>query len=333
MGTVNPTPRDGRLPDMARLRDVPYVLRTVGWRKFLRRVGYEIIDDNLFLFAGSLAYAWLLAIFPFVVFMLTLVPFLPGVQATDVAEDTRVLLHALLPDILAEAIWNNAQEQIHDTVRRKGVLLASLALSLWIASGGVTATMAALDICYELDRVRAWFKRRSMAFALTAALAGVALCMVVLLPLGALFRRWILSNGPDEISFWAIWAFDLLRGLLAFFVAFLGLGLIYQFGPCVKRKFVPVTPGAVFCLTMWVVLGLAFKLYVDFYSGSRYEQNYGAAGWVAIMLIIFYLDALVLLIGAEINSELDFAVLRVPRGSRNYITREKPPPKAKPPHH
>jgi membrane protein len=311
---------------MARLRDIPVVLRTVGLRRFCARVGFEIIDDNLFLFAGSLAYAWLLAIFPFVVFVLTLVPFLPGTAEATVAEDTNILLHALLPDILADAIWQNAQAQIQDTTRHGGVLLASLAAALWIASGGVTVTMAALDKCYEQNRVRAWLKRRPMALALTGALAGVVMSMIVLLPLGAAFRNWMLADGRDEVSLWAVWGFDLLRGLLAFLVAFLGLGLLYHFGPCVKRRFTPVTPGAVFCMSMWVLLGLAFKLYVDLYSGSRYEQNYGAAGWVAILLIIFYLDAVALLVGAEINSEMDFAVLKVPRGSRNFLTAEPPPP-------
>lgn len=309
---------------MARLRDIPTVLRTVGPRKFARRVGFEIIDDNLFLFAGSLAYAWLLAIFPFVIVMLALVPFLPGAAEASVAEDTRILLHALLPDILADAVCDNAQSQIQNTERKGGVLAAALVAALWIASGGVTVTMAALDKCYELDRVRAWLKRRPMAFALTGALAGVCLAIVVLLPLGAVFRRWMLAGGASDLSFWAIWGFDLLRGLLAFMTALAGLGLIYHFGPSVKRRFVPVTPGAVFCMSAWVLMGLGFKLYVDLYSGSRYEQNYGAAGWVAILLIIFYLDALVLLIGAEINSEVDFAVLKVPRGSRNFITPESP---------
>jgi hypothetical protein len=162
-----------------------------------------------------------------------------------------------------------------------------------------------------------------MAFFLTLAIAALVLAMIVLLPLGAAVRDVALARRQTPVSAWAIWAFDLLRGGLALAAAFGVLGLIYHFGPCVKRAFRPVTPGAIFCMTVWVLLGLAFKEYVNRFSGSRYEQTYGAAGWVVIMLVIFYLDALVLLIGAEINSEIDFAILGVPRGSRNYRPAER----------
>jgi membrane protein len=76
-------------------------------------------------------------------------------------------------------------------------------------------------------------------------------------------------------------------------------------------------------MVVWILLGLAFKEYVNRFSGSRYEENYGNAGWVVILLVVLYLDALVLLIGAEINSEIDFAILKVPRGSRNFRQAEK----------
>jgi membrane protein len=305
---------------MARLYDVPKVIRAIGLREYLRRVAYETLDDNLFLFAGSLAYAWLLALFPFVIFILHLVPFFPRGDHETLSTDASVLMHALLPDKLADAIWTNGRHQIEQAVatRNVQVLVISMLASLWVASGGITVTMAALDKCYELQKVRVYYARRPMAFFLTAMMALLVAAMIVLLPIGAIFKRWVFEKHMGEVSYWAIWTFDIVRAALAFAAAMLVVGVLYHFGPAVKRVFRPVTPGSVFCVSAWLLLGLAFKEYVNQFSGSRYEETYGAAGWVVILLVILYLDALVLLIGAEINSEIDFEILKVPRGSRNF---------------
>jgi hypothetical protein len=92
--------------------------------------------------------------------------------------------------------------------------------------------------------------------------------------------------------------------------------MVYYFGPSFKQKFHTITPGAAFCVLVWIVLGVGFKLYVSRFGGAEsYNKTYGAVAGAAILLLFFYIDALVLLIGAEINSELDFAVLGIPSGS------------------
>ena len=311
---------------MARLRDVPTIVREVGLVPFAKRVWFETLDDHLPMFAGTLAYAWLLALFPFVILILNVVPLLPGAGHRGVAVDTSVILHALLPDRLADAVWSNAAAlgAVDRTKRSTGlVVLGSLLATLWIASGGVTATMAALDKCYELKQVRAYHKRRPMAFGLTIVMALLAIGVTTLLTTGPAGRQWIADQFSRGAAIPLIFCFDLLRGAIAIGAAMFMVGLMYHFGPCVKRPYRPATPGAIFVMVVWILLGLAFKEYVNRFSGSRYEENYGAAGWVVILLVVLYLDALVLLIGAEINSEMDFAILKVPRGSRNYMQAER----------
>jgi membrane protein len=87
------------------------------------------------------------------------------------------------------------------------------------------------------------------------------------------------------------------------------LAIIYHFGPNYKQKFVAVTPGAVFSVAVWLMLGVGFRLYLSKLGGAAtYNRTYGALAGAAILLLFFYIDALVLLIGAEINSEIDFAL-------------------------
>jgi len=300
---------------MARLHDVPVVLRTVGFIPFARRVWDEVLDDHIFLFAGTLAYAWLFALFPFFIFLLNLVPHLPGARQDKVLEDASIFLHAVLPTTAADQINNVLSRQMPKSA---GVidwaLGLSLMIALWATSGGITVTMAVLDKCYELQKVRAYLTRRPMAFVLTLVVTALMIAMVLLVPAQVQADEWLRQRGIEMLAP----VVHVCRGAVAIALAFLILAVLYHFGPCVKRKWRTVTPGAVFCMVVWVVLALAFRAYVDLFSGSRYEATYGTAGWLVILLVVLYLDALVLLIGAEINSEIDFEVRKVPRGSKNF---------------
>lgn len=306
---------------MARLQDVAVVFRTVGPWGFCKRVWGEILDDHLFIFSAALAYAWLFAIFPLFIFLIHLIPFLPGDRVSH--EETRAqldyFLHASLPEQAADVLWENMDEQIEKALTRQrgGVLSVSLLLTLWAASGGITVTMAALDKCYEIDRPRVYYKRRPMAFALTAAVCLLIAAVILLLPVGSMLRNWLLWRRLDEVSYWALFVFDVLRGGLALAAAFLVLALIYHFGPSVKHRWEFVTPGSVFCIVTWITLGAALNFYASHYGG-RYDRTYGTVGGVILLLLVFYLDAVVLLVGAQINSEIDFEVHGVPRGQRDF---------------
>jgi membrane protein len=309
---------------MARLADIPIVLREVGLRPFARRVWNEVLDDHLLVFAGSLAYAWLFAIFPFFIFLLNLIPFLPLNENVAVRE-LEVFLKALLPDLAAQTLLDSMRGAIDNAIahRRGGVLSASLLVALWGASGGIGVTMAALDKCYEIDRPRAFYKRRPMAFGLTAAAAVLVGVVALLLPAGAAFRDWVVQYRMPTVSAWAIGSFDLIRGSLAIAAALAFVSLLYHFGPSVKRHYRFITPGSAFTLVCWVVIGLAFRVYVARF-GENYHKTYGPVGGVAVLLLLFYVDALILLIGAEINSEIEYAVLKVERGSTNFRAAEPP---------
>ena len=142
------------------------------------------------------------------------------------------------------------------------------------------------------------------------------LLVVCLLPVAGVIKGWVLKEYPAMSGGWRflLIVFDVLRTVLAVVFLVSVLSLIYHVGPGVKHRFHWVTPGAVFCIIVWVVLGLSFRLYIEKFG--KYEKTYGTVGGVAILLLIFfYIDAHVLLIGAEVNSEIDAAVLPVAPGT------------------
>jgi membrane protein len=107
--------------------------------------------------------------------------------------------------------------------------------------------------------------------------------------------------------FLVIW--QLTRYGLALLLLFWVVGLTYYYGPNIKQPFRILTPGSVFTVAVWILLGWTFRIYVEHFG--KYSEMYGAVGGVIVLLFFFYLDALVLLVGAEINSEIDNALARM----------------------
>ena len=299
---------------MARLSDVPRVFASVGPLGFAKRVWGQVVEDNLFTWGSALAYSWLFAVFPFMIFVLSLLPYLPDHLKEQAKSELDSFVHQLPPQA-ADAIWSNVNGVLDKP--KGGLLLVGLAVAVWAASGGMATTMAALDQCYELDKGRPFHKQRGMAIALTLIVATLILAVVVLLPIGTALKTWTIKRGyiTETNIAWVV-LFDLVRWGLALLFMVSSLTLVYHFGPSVKHKFHWVTPGALFCLVVWIVLGLTFRMYVERFG--KYEQTYGTVGGVAVLLLFFYVDSLVLLIGAEINSEIDFEVLKIKRGTRDF---------------
>jgi len=194
---------------------------------------------------------------------------------------------------------------------RRGWLGVGLIVSVWVASGGMSMTMSALDRCYDVKQARSYIHQRAVAIAMTIGVTLGALVLIVLLPIGFAVGAWAKSNGIITGSLYI--AFDVARYVLSIGFALAVTAVIYYFGPNIRQRFRFFSPGAIFTAVVWILTDIVFRIYVDRYA--RYDQTYGTVGGAAILLLFFYVDGLVLLIGAEINSEVDFERLGVSPGS------------------
>ncbi|HEX8521975.1 MAG TPA: YihY/virulence factor BrkB family protein [Tepidisphaeraceae bacterium] len=319
---------------MARMRDVPVVFRTMGFLPFVKKVYFEINDDNLFTWAASLAYSWLFALFPFFVFLLTLIPLLKPAwkqEAVDrinaavntLPRETRITLHTYLDPRLHELLYQPPPAIT-------GILSIGLFATIWAASGGLNTTMGALNKCYDVEKPRPFYKQRPLAVGLTMVVATLILFVVILIPIGTVVTRQLTSGAETVLAtispgastattlpstaqkflnpIWII-AWQIFRYSIGVLLMLCVVAIVYHFGPNIRRRWRIITPGSVFTVAAWIALGLFFRLYVDKYG--KYSQTYGAVGGVAVLLLLFYLDSLMLLIGAEINAEIDYAILRL----------------------
>ena len=301
---------------MAQLRDIRRAFKTVGFFSFCRGVWREVVDDEVFVWASALAYAWLFALFPFMIFVLSLVPHLPEQMKDRAMHELHHAISAVLADSAATLMNDNIESVL--THRRSTLLSLGLVITIWAASGGMNMTMSALDKCYDVPVGRPIWKQRPLALLLTVVVATLIVAVLVLVPIGTVVTHYFERKELPYLTHWVLLAWNLARYTVAVVLLMTLLAIVYYFGPCVRQKFVALSPGSVFTLTVWILLGVAFRIYVNKFG--KYDQTYGTVGGVAVLLLFFYIDAVVLLVGAEINSEIDF-ILGVPRGSFDFRPR------------
>jgi membrane protein len=307
---------------MARLSDLPHVWRTLGPIGFVKRVFRETLEDYVFTWAASLAYSWMFAVFPFLIFLLALLPYLPEVTKNDAAGHVKTLFaQVFTPE--ASRVVSQELDNLVDSPRA-GILSITILVVLYSASGGIAATMAALDRAYDIEVPRSYVQTRGMALLVTISVALIVLTLIALMPVGTSILNWADERGliPD----WARFAINLVRYTMSVVLMFTILSIVYYLGPSVRGTWRWITPGSLFVVVVWVLLGFAFRFYIERFGAASYARTYGAIGGVAILLLVFYVDAIVLLVGAEINSEVDFAVLGVT--SSTAPSAHKTPPRA-----
>ena len=262
-------------------------------QKLASRVWQETRDDNVFGIAAQLAYYFLLALFPLLIFLTSAIGFLPDVQNSLVNELARVAP--------PEAI-KLVRETLADVVsHRSGELLSfGLIASLWSASSGVASLMDALNRAQDVAETRPFWRRRLKAVALTLAMALLVTGGALLIMIGHLLGGWL--ERAFNISAALALTSTILGYLTGFALLLIGIQTLYYFGPDIKQGQKRVKPGALFAAAGILIGSLLFSFYVR--VGPSASVTYGGLGAVVTLMLWLYLVGLMLLIGGEINSEL-----------------------------
>ena len=253
----------------------------------------------------------------------------PRVSRSDAADDARMVAaeaaEAAEDDPPADeqpasVISDTVVKLVSDLMNRptSGLLTLSLVIALFTASGGMAMTMAGLDKCYDVawEKMRPIWKSRPVAILLTVVLVILILATITIIPIGQAILDLIArgSIGPIDLGWVSFWGRP-LRWVVGLLLLFAALAVTYKFGPSIKTRLHLFSPGSIFAVAMWILTAIGFRIYIDsFGAADSYARTYGAVAGVALLMLLFYLDALFLLIGAEINAEIDFIRLGIRSG-------------------
>ena len=291
-GGGRPT-REGAEPG----REVSF-LGGLGVTELARRVIAEIQEDDCLGRAAQLAYYFLFALFPFFLFLTTLLGYLPIPNLLDRLMD---MLGQMLPGEALQLV----QENLHELVsgERGGLLSFGLLAALWTSSSAVTAIMDGLNRAYDVEEGRPFWKVRGLAILLTVGLSVFMIVSLVLLTFGPQIGGWI----ADQVGLGRVFqiAWNVLRWPLIVGLLIVALALIYYLAPDVEQSWQWITPGAVVAILGWLLASLGFAFYVNRFGS--YNATYGSIGAVIVLLTWMYVTGLYVLIGGEINAEIEHA--------------------------
>lgn len=293
-----------------RRADRPPDIPKAGWRDILKRVQREQSKDNVSMVAAGVAFYMLFAVVPGLAAAVSIYALLadPAQLQSQIQS-----LSGMMPDQARSIL----EQQLTRIVSQAGGalsfgLIGGLLLTLWSSTKGMKALMTALNIAYDEDESRGFVKLNAVAFGLTlgALLGGLlAIALVVVVPV--IFQALGLGGLMGTLISWLRW--PLLA--LAFVVA---LAALYRYAPNrSKPQWQWVSAGAVAATLLWLLGSVAFSIYVR--NFGSYNETYGSLGAVVILLMWLWLSAYVVLLGAELNAEME-------RQTRRDTTAGEPEP-------
>jgi membrane protein len=260
--------------------------------QFFRDLNHEVTEDNVFNGAAALGFYLTLAIFPALILMMTIIPYLP-VDQVDQA----------IMDMLRQALPSEAHEMVAGVVRevtanrRGGLLSFGLLATLWAASSGMYAIMQQLNITYDVEEERNFIRARATALILSILFILLMIGAFTLIVLGGVIQEWLRSQfGFGDV---VLVLFAAIRWVLILFALLIGFAMIYRYAPNVEQKFKFVSPGSVIGVALLIAASLGFAFYTS--NFGNYGATYGSLGAMIILMLWLYIAGLVILLGSEIN--------------------------------
>lgn len=265
------------------------------WITFVEQLLYRFNDDGVTAIGAQLAYYLTLAIFPFIIFFLSILQFTP-LADVDVLKE----LLSPLPGETGQLFYN----LINNIIKEGSIALLSFGAigSIWSSSNGVMALMKAVNRAFDLDEDRPYLKLKGLSILFTLGLFIVLIVAFTVLIFGeVIFDAIFVSYTWPTVVIWKI-----LKLLIPLAFMVLVITILYKYSPSIKEgvkiKFSESIPGAIFASLLWVVLSIGFSFYVS--NFANYSKTYGSLGGVIVFLLWLYMSSIVIVLGAEVNATL-----------------------------
>lgn len=241
--------------------------------------------------ASQLAFFFLLSLFPLLIFIMTLLPFLNIDEA-----QIYLFLRDYAPESVAMLIESTLSEILQN--RNGGLLSAGIIGTIWSASKGMNALTKALNRSYFKEETRSMVIVRGMSVVFTVLMITVVVVALILPVFGEQIGRVLFSYIGLENGFAIFWS--RLRWLMPPILIFIVFSIIYWLVPNVKMRWKSTVPGSAFATVGWIVTSIGFSFYVNSFGG--YSNTYGSIGAIIVLMMWLYFSAIILMLGGQINA-------------------------------
>ena len=272
-------------------------LRDLASFRALKATVQEFQRDDALGIAAQLAYYLILALFPFI---LVLVSLMGTFGSPELASEILAYFQRVMPEQAYDIIETFTANIISGQAEAPGLFTFGILFTIWAASGAFAALINALNRAYDVQETRPFWKVRGIAILMTLGLSVLILIGVLLLVLGPQIGQAIANVFGLEETFTLVW--EVVRWPVALFFMVFTVALLYYFAPDVDQPFRWITPGGLIGVLLWVLASVGFNFYVS--NFGSYNKTYGSIGAVIVLLLYLYISSLTILFGATLNATL-----------------------------
>lgn len=271
----------------------------------------KIKQDDVFGRAYGVAFNLTLSVFPAIIFLVALLPYLPFID--------HIQIMSFLEELMPPSVYETADNTIKDILNRPrtGLLSFGVLLALYLATSGMISLMNAFNRIFKTRESRSFLKTRAMATFLTLMLAGLLLATVLLLVVGQFILQWLYHQNSvlEGYQFYLLITLRLICMLTGFLVT---ISAIYYLAPSIHDRWQFFSPGSVMAALLCVAASFLFSSYIN--NFGTYNKIYGSIGALIALMIWLYMLSAIMLLGFTLNASIDTAFIRL------GIKRQKPAP-------
>ena len=272
----------------------------LSWREIGRRSIRGSLDDKVFDQAAELAFYFLLSLFPLMIFVVSIL----GLVTSSSGLESQLIhwLTQAMPSSASGLVRSIVQQTTHRS--SSGKLSFGILFALWTASSGMVAVINGLNVAFHIREARSWVRQHLVALWLTAAIGFFMLIAVAIILFGSRIVEWL--GGDVGLSNLAAAFWEVVQWPIAVFLVMLAFAIVYRYAPNKpKPRGKWVTPGAVLGVLLWLAASFGFRVYLVYFD--TYSATYGSLGALIVLIMWFYVTGVAILVGGEVDSEIEMA--------------------------
>jgi membrane protein len=246
--------------------------------------------------AAAISFSVFLAIFPFLIFLFSIIPFIP-------VQNFQPMLLDIIRDFLPQMAFESVKETIIDIITRprSSILFLNLLLTLYFSTNGVNSLMEAFNNTYHNIETRPWLRQYGISVMIVLINSFLLILSIGLMTFGSGLLLWIIPEFLDNSLFLLV-ILQILRWVIILSLLLFAISFVYYFAPVRKKRFSLISPGSLFATFLIIITTLGFNFYVDHFS--TYNALYGSLGTLMIVLFWIYINAISLLVGFELDASI-----------------------------
>ncbi len=249
--------------------------------------------------AAAVAFSFFLAIFPFILFLFTLIPYIP-------IENFQALLLDLFAEIIPPDTYSMVEKTIFEIVTKQnsGLLSLSFILTFFFSTNGIAAILEGFNGSFHVAETKNWFQQRLVAIFLMLVLSFLVIIALALITMGGSTIEWLINNDWINDDFTVI-LLEIVQWVSTLALTFFSVSFLYYFGPAKRKEYRFISPGSSLATALLILGTIGFNYYIA--NFSNYNALYGSIGTLIIFLIWLFFNAFILMIGFELNASIAIA--------------------------